>query len=138
MKKKAFKNTKVGQFLLKKIPSVVSAIAEDTPVGNVIEAIIGGSGMSQEDKELALRKLELERSEMDGITRRWESDAASDSFLAKNVRPLTLAFLTVSFVVGWYLQIKELEVVKELLWIVFAGYFGGRSFEKIAKVKRDG
>ena len=94
--------------------------------------------MSQEDKELALRKLELERSEMDGITRRWESDAASDSFLAKNVRPLTLAFLTVSFVVGWYLQIDELEIVKELLWIVFAGYFGGRSFEKIAKVKRNG
>ncbi len=41
--KKKFKDTAVGSFLLQKIPKVVGAIAEDTPVGNVIEAIIGGS-----------------------------------------------------------------------------------------------
>jgi len=39
MAKKKFKDTKVGQFLLSKIPNVVGAIAEDTPVGNVIEAM---------------------------------------------------------------------------------------------------
>lgn len=135
MSKKRFKDTKVGQFLLNKIPSVVSAIAEDTPVGNVIEAIIGGSDMTPEDKEIALEKLRLERSEMDGITRRWVADSRSDSWLSQSVRPLTLLFLTASFVVGWYMQIEGLSVVKELLFVVFAGYFGGRSYEKVMRNK---
>jgi hypothetical protein len=129
--KKKFKDTAVGKFLLQKIPSVVGAIAEDTPVGNVIQAIIGGSDMSTEDKEIALKKLDLERAEMDGITKRWVADARSGSWLASNVRPLTLVFLTVAFVIGWYLEIKELDTVKELLTIVFIGYFGSRGAEKI-------
>lgn len=131
MSKKKFKDTKVGQFLLNKIPSVVGAIAEDTPIGNVIEAIIGGSNMTPEDKDVALEKLRLERSEMDGITKRWVADSRSQSWLAQNVRPLTLVFLTVAFVVGWGLQLKELDTVKELLTIVFIGYFGSRGAEKI-------
>ena len=132
-KRKKFKDTDVGKFLLQKIPNVVSSLADDTPIGNVVRTLIGGSEMSAADKEIALKKLEQEISEFDGITRRWVADSRSDSWLAQNVRPLTLAFLTVSFVVGWFLQIQELEVVKELLWIVFAGYFGGRSFEKVSK-----
>lgn len=128
--RKKFKDTAVGKFLLQKIPNVVHKIAEDTPVGGVIEAIIGGSDMSQEDKEVALEKLRLERAEMDGITRRWVADSRS-SWLAQNVRPLTLVFLTVAFVTGWFLNIEELSVVKELLQIVFIGYFGSRGAEKI-------
>lgn len=131
MSKKKFKDTKVGQFLLNKIPSVVGAIAEDTPVGSVIQAIIGGSDMSDSDKEIALKKLEIERAEMDGITRRWVADSRSGSWLASNVRPLTLITLTSAFICGWYMQIEGLSVVKELLFVVFAGYFGGRSYEKI-------
>ena len=131
MEKKKFKDTGVGKFLLDKIPNVVAAIAEDTPVGSVIQAIIGGSEMSDADKELALKKLELERTEIDGITRRWVADARSGSWLASNVRPLTLVFLTVAFVIGWYMQIEQLDTVKELMTIVFIGYFGSRGAEKI-------
>lgn len=131
MAKKKFKETKVGQFLLQKIPGVVGAIAEDTPVGGIIEAIIGGSDMTAEDKEIALKKLDLERAEMDGITRRWVADARSTSWLAQNVRPLTLAFLTIAFVIGWGLQLQELSTIAELLKIVFLGYFGSRGFEKV-------
>ena len=131
MGKKKFRDTKVGSFLLEKIPSVVGAIADDTPVGNVVRAIIGGSEMSDADKELALKKLEQEIHEFDGITRRWVADSRSQSWLAQNVRPLTLVFLTVAFVVGWGLQLEELDIVKELLTIVFIGYFGSRGAEKI-------
>ena len=131
MANKKFKDTKVGQFLLNKIPQVVGKIAEDTPVGSVIEAIIGGSDMSENDKEVALEKLRLERAEIDGVTRRWVADSRSQSWLAQNVRPLTLAFLTIAFVIGWTMQLKELDVVKDLLQIVFIGYFGSRGAEKI-------
>jgi hypothetical protein len=131
MSKKKFKDTKVGQFLLDKIPSVVGSLAGDSPVGSVVKALIGGSEMSTADKEIALKKLEQEIHEFDGITRRWVADARSGSWLASNVRPLTLAFLTVSFVLGWYYQLEGLDTVKSLLQIVFMGYFGSRGFEKV-------
>ena len=72
---------------------------------------------------------------MQEVSKRWVADAKSDSMLSRNVRPLTLVFLTVAFVVGWYMQIEELEVVKELLTICFLAYFGGRSVEKFQKIK---
>ena len=130
MSKKKFKDTKVGQFLLNKIPNVVGAIAGDTPVGSVIEAIIGGSDMTPEDKEVALEKLKLERAEIDGTTKRWVADARSGSFLAANVRPLVLIFLTVSYVAGWYLG-YPLDDITGLLTIVIGGYFGSRGVEKV-------
>ena len=131
MSKKKFKDTKVGQFLLEKIPSVVGSLAGDTPVGNVIKTLIGGSQMSDADKKIALKKLDQEINEFDGITKRWVADARSGSWLSSNVRPLTLAFLTVSFVVGWAYQLEGLDTVKSLLQIVFMGYFGSRGFEKV-------
>ena len=128
--KKKIKDTAVGKFLLSKIPSVVSAIADNTAVGNVLQAIIGGSDMSEGDKQLALKKLDLERAEIDGTTRRWVADARSGSWLSSNVRPLTLVFLTVSYVIGWYLG-YPLDSITGLLSIVIGGYFGSRGVEKV-------
>ncbi len=127
--KKKFQDTAVGKFLLNKIPKVVGAIAKDTPVGSVIEAIIGGSEMSEADKQVALEKLRLERAEIDGTTKRWIADSRS-GWLAQNVRPLTLVFLTVSYVVGWYLS-YPLDSITGLLSIVIGGYFGSRGVEKV-------
>ena len=130
MAKKKFKDTAVGKFLLQKIPNVVGAIAEDTPVGNIIEAIIGGSEMTEQDKAIALEKLRLERAEMDGVTRRGVADARSGTWLASNVRPLVLIFLTTSYVVGWYMG-YPLDEITGLLTIVIGGYFGSRGVEKV-------
>lgn len=128
--KKKFKDTQVGQFLLNKIPNVVEAVAGNTLAGNVIQAIIGGSDMTPEDKDIALKKLDIERAEIDGTTRRWVADARSGSWLASNVRPLVLVFLTISYVVGWYLG-YPLENITGLLTIVIGGYFGSRGVEKV-------
>ena len=128
--KKKFKDTGVGKFLLNKIPDVVGKIAGDTPVGSVIQAIIGGSDMSEGDKAIALKKLEVERAEIDGTTRRWVADARPGNWLAANVRPLILVFLTVSYVAGWYLK-YPLDQITGLLTIVIGGYFGSRGVEKV-------
>jgi len=128
--KKKFKDTDVGKFLLQKIPNVVSNIANDTAVGSVINAIIGGSDMSDADKEIALKKLDLERAEIDGVTRRWVADARSGSWLANNVRPLTLAFFSIAYVIGWFYGL-DLTSITGLLSVVIGGYFGSRGVEKV-------
>jgi len=130
MDKKKFKDTDVGKFLLSKIPNVVGAIAGQSPIGNVIQAIIGGSDMSDADKQVALEKLKNERAEIDGITRRWVADARSASWLAQNVRPLTLAFFSISYVVGWFYGL-ELSSITGLLSVIVGGYFGSRGVEKV-------
>jgi hypothetical protein len=128
--RKKFKDTQVGKFLLDKIPDVVQAVAGNSLAGNVIQAIIGGSEMSDEDKSIALKKLELERAEIDGVTRRWVADASSGSWLPQNVRPLTLAFFSISYVVGWFYGL-DLSSITGLLSVIVGGYFGSRGVEKV-------
>ena len=130
MEKKKFKDTQVGKFLLNKIPRVVGAIAGDTPVGSVIKAIIGGSDMSDSDKNIALKKLDIERAEIDGTTKRWVADSRSGSWLAQNVRPLTLVFFSIAYVLGWYMN-YPLDSITGLLSVIVGGYFGSRGVEKV-------
>jgi hypothetical protein len=127
---KKFSETKVGQFLLNKIPNVVSSLAGNTPVASAIKAIIGGSEMSDADKELALKKLELEKSEFEGITQRWVADAKSGSWLAVNVRPVTLIFFSLSYVLGWYMG-YPLDNISSVLQLIVGAYFGSRGAEKV-------
>lgn len=130
MSKKRFKDTDVGKFLLQKIPNIVGNIANDTPVGNIVRAIIGGSDMSEKDKELALKKLEQEIHEFDGVTKRWVADARSGQFLAANVRPLVLIFFSLSYVVALFLG-YPLQSISGILQLIVGAYFGSRGIEKV-------
>ena len=130
-KKKAFKDTGVGKFLIQKAPSILGIVGDAILPGNVIsELITGNKDLSAEDKEIALQKLTIERAEIDGTTRRWVADARSGAWLAANVRPLTLIFLTISYVIGWYLH-YPLDSITGLLSIVIGGYIGSRGVEKV-------
>jgi hypothetical protein len=130
MDKKKFKDTQVGKFLLNKIPDVVGAIAGNTPVGSVIQAIIGGSDMSDGDKQIALKKLDIERAEIDGTTRRWVADARSGFWLTSNVRPLILILITLSIILGFFLK-YDVTSLTDLGKIIFSAYFGSRGIEKV-------
>tara|TARA_B100000131_G_scaffold252056_1_gene245799 strand:- start:50 stop:469 length:420 start_codon:yes stop_codon:yes gene_type:complete len=130
-KKKPFKETGVGKFLIEKAPSILGIVGDAILPGNVIsELITGNKELSETDKEIALQKLKIEKSIIDGTTRRWVADAKSGAWLAANVRPLTLIFLTVSYVIGWYLS-YPLDSITSLLTIVIGGYFGSRGVEKV-------
>ena len=135
---KKFKDTKVGQLLSKVAPSVLNVAGDLLPdagvLGVVKNLIDKDESIPPQDKEEALKRLEFDLIEMQEVTKRWVADSQG-SKLTQNVRPLTLIFLTVAFVIGWFLQIEELDVVKELLTMVFLAYFGGRSVEKFQKIR---
>jgi hypothetical protein len=76
------------------------------------------------------------------ISTRWEADMKSDSWLAKNVRPLTLIFLVISTVLLIFIDAGAINFVVEAKWTdllqlvlitVIGAYFGGRSLEKVKK-----
>ena len=130
MSKKKFNETAVGKFLLDKIPNVVGSLVGNTPAGNLVRSLIGGSDMSQHDKDIAIKKLEQEIHEFDGITKRWVADSQSGSWLAVNVRPLTLVFFSLSYVLGWYLD-YPLDNISGVLQLIVGAYFGSRGAEKV-------
>ncbi len=71
------------------------------------------------------------------ITERHKSDMMSDSWLSKNVRPIVLIYLLIAFTLfaagshHFSISIAYIEMLKEMLKLVFGFYFGGRSVEKI-------
>ena len=82
--------------------------------------------------------------EQENVTRRAEADMGSDSWLSKNIRPMTLIFLLVAysgFAIASIFEYETRGAYVELLgqWgmLVMSFYFGGRTMEKIAdRVKK--
>ena len=130
--KKKFKDTKVGKFLSSNGSSIVDTLGSALPDKGllaIVKNLIQKQPMPIKDKEMALRLLDQDITEMQEVTKRWESDLASDNVLSKNVRPLTLIFFSVAYVLGWYLD-YSLENITGLLSLIVGAYFGGRSYEK--------
>ena len=95
--KKKFKDTKVGKFLASNGSSIVDTLGDvlpDAGILGMVANLIKKQPMPIKDKEEALRLLQLDQIEMQEISKRWESDMKSDNKLSKNVRPLTLIFMT--------------------------------------------
>jgi hypothetical protein len=100
----------------------------------------------EQEGELAkmANETKLYETEQNNLTARVQADMASDSWLSKNIRPMTLVFLLVAYSGFAIASIFELETrgaYVELLgqWgmLVMSFYFGGRTMEKIAdKVKK--
>ena len=89
--KKKFKETKVGKFLLGKsgIIDVISNILPDKgALGMVKNLIHKDADLPPQDKEIALKLLEQDMTELQEVTKRWDSDMKSDSWLSKNTRQI--------------------------------------------------
>jgi hypothetical protein len=133
---KKFKDTKVGKFLLNNGSGIVNTLGDALPSNGILGIVKGlidkDESLPPEDKEKALKLLEMDMVEMQEVTKRWEADLNSDNKLSKNVRPLTLIFFSVAYVVGWYLD-YSLENITGLLSLIVGAYFGGRSYEKTRK-----
>jgi hypothetical protein len=101
--------------------------------------------MAQEG-ELAkmANETKLYETEQNNLTQRMQADMASDSWMSKNIRPLTLVFLLAAysgFAIASIFEYETRGAYVELLgqWgmLVMSFYFGGRTMEKIAdRVKK--
>ena len=73
--KKKFRNTRVGKFLTKKLPAVLGIagdILPDAGLLNKIKSLIEKEPtLSKEDKEHALMLIEMDKIEMQEVSKRW-------------------------------------------------------------------
>ena len=115
-------------------------------VGDIIDNV----HMSGEEKAEAKQKIEsiliaAEQAAQEQVSARWEADMKHGSWLSKNIRPITLIFLTVCFVIlsvfdgnlgEFTIGAAYVPVYQTLLMTVYAAYFAGRSIEKVKKVTK--
>jgi len=114
-------------------------------ISDVFSALTKDNTLTPDEKEMLLKELEQDMVEMQEVTKRWHSDMTSDSWLSKNMRPLSLAFLTLSLFIyvvldsslnGFTIKKDWIDLLSSLLLIVYGGYFGARAVEKVAKIKK--
>jgi uncharacterized membrane protein (DUF106 family) len=94
----------------------------------------------QQNGELA--KMQADMQEQGELTKRQENDMRSDSWLSKNIRPMTLIAILTGYFVFAMLSAFDIETNQkyvELLgqWgmLIMSFYFGGRTLEKIIDMK---
>lgn len=97
-----------------------------------------------QDGELAklANDTELYKAEQNNLSARHTADMASDSWLSKNIRPMTLVAIFIGYFVfammsAFKLDANEVYVTLLGQWgmLVMSFYFGGRTLEKIMDMK---
>ena len=123
----------------KKVSPIFDAITSGK-VSDILESIGNSKELTEAEKEMLVKELEQDVIEMQEITKRWQSDMMSDSWLSKNIRPLSLAFLTLTLFIyiildsaleGFKIDSEWVSLLGNLLMLVYGGYFGARTLEKI-------
>jgi hypothetical protein len=94
----------------------------------------------QQKGELA--KLQADMNEQDNLTKRAEADMKSDSWLSKNIRPMTLIYILTAYLALAVMDAMGLDISDNFVsllgqWgmLVMSFYFGGRTLEKVMDMK---
>jgi len=106
--------------------------------------------------ELGIEKARLEQEELkallaaqanqeDNVSKRWQADMSSDSWLSKNIRPGTLIYILTAYLIfaglsAAGIQVQESYVALLGQWgmLVMTAYFGGRTVEKVMEMRKGG
>jgi len=92
-----------------------------------------------------LAELQADMNEQNNVSDRWKADLASDSWLSKNIRPMTLIAILAGYFIfatssAFELNVKQayVELLGQWGMLIMSAYFGGRTLEKIMDKKYKG
>lgn len=124
--------------------AAVKAIASTLGVAPSISAV---TQALETNPELALKLKEIDvrafEAETKAVTERWQADMASDSWLSKNIRPMTLIAILAAYFLfascsAFGIEVKEtyVKLLGEWGQLIMLAYFGGRTAEKIMEMRK--
>ena len=143
MSNKKLRDTKVGQWLREKAPSVLDVVGDVLPDRGVL-----GIVKNQVDKDPTLDSesfkavMNAEVAAQQNVTDRWRSDMGADARLSKLIRPVMLIVLCLFYMVltiwdgcdsSFEPPEKYINLLEVLMLTVFGAYFAGRTIEKVRK-----
>jgi hypothetical protein len=98
----------------------------------------------EQNGELArmANETDLFKTEQNNLTERLKADMGSDSWLSKNIRPMTLIFILIAYstfammsAFDYDTNEKYVELLGQWGMLIMSFYFGGRTLEKIMDMK---
>jgi len=129
------------------VSAIASRLGVSDSVAEVAKAIAGDPAAAQKIAELELEMTKVAadamKNEDNNVSTRWSADMASDSWLSKNIRPMSL----VAIFIGYFLfammsafGLNANEAYVSLLgqWgmLIMGAFFGGRTVEKLAEMRK--
>jgi hypothetical protein len=91
-----------------------------------------------------LAELQADMNEQNNISDRWKVDLASDSWLSKNIRPMSLVAIFVGYFLfammsafGYDAKESYVNLLGQWGMLIMSAYFGGRTLEKIMDAKKN-
>jgi hypothetical protein len=91
-----------------------------------------------------LQKMQADITEQEELTKRLQADMASDSWLSKNIRPMTLIAILAAYFIfafmsafGYNANSNYVELLGQWGMLIMSFYFGGRTLEKILNMKKE-
>lgn len=88
------------------------------------------------------KKMEADIAEAQELTKRQQSDMLSDSWLSKNIRPMTLIAILAGYFIfalmsafNYDTNTAYVELLGQWGMLIMSFYFGGRTLEKIMDMK---
>ena len=97
-----------------------------------------------QDGELAkmANETDIYKTEQNNVTARWTADAATDSWLAINIRPLSLVAIFVGYFLfalmsafGYDAKESYVQLLGQWGMLIMSAYFGGKTLENIMQMK---
>lgn len=122
------------------VKAIADKLGVPASIGEVTKALESNPDLALKLKEIDTKAFEIEQK---GVSDRWAADMASDSWLSKNIRPMTLVYLLTAYLGmavadGFGFEISESYVTLLGQWgmLVMGAYFGGRTAEKIMEKRK--
>jgi cation transport ATPase len=121
------------------LKGILNKLAGDA--GNIIDNVVTTKEEKMKLKnEMKKMLLDSDNDLQKNVTDRWTADMKSDSWLSKNVRPMTLIFVLVCTMllifidagtIKFHVEEKWTDLLQLVLITIVGSYFGGRSIEKL-------
>ena len=94
------------------------------------------------DIELLKVVSDVDKATTAAVADQWKSDMSSDSWLAKNIRPMALIYILSAYTLmafsggfGFIIPTAYVELLGQWGMLIMSAYFGGRSLEKIMETR---
>lgn len=119
--------------------AIASKLGVEATPSAVTQALKDNPELALKLKEIDCRAFEAEQK---AVSERWTADMNSDSWLSKNIRPMSLIAILGGYFIfammsafGYNANESYVTLLGNWGMLVFGAYFGSRSLEKITEMR---
>ena len=129
----------IGKTVSPQLKVLLDAFDGSDKLSESITSQLAVEGFDENELKFLLGEFDRDKQEMVEITKRWEADTLSGSWLSRNVRPMTLVLYNVATLLFIYMDSSDASFSVQNMWInlligntstINVAYFGSRYMEK--------